>query len=134
MKKYILSFDIGTSSAKTVLFDLNFKVIAHAFKKYETSYPQTGWAEQPADQWWDALVDNTQAILEEKNIESKDIVAIGIDAFSTTVVPINTEGFPIRPGLIWMDRRAINQHNWIEDNLRDQTLSLIHISEPTRQP
>ena len=131
MKKYILSFDIGTSSAKTVLFDLNFKVIAHAFKKYETSYPQTGWAEQPADQWWDALVDNTQAILEENNIESKDIVAIGIDAFSTTVVPINTEGFPIRPGLIWMDRRATNQHNWIEENLRDQTWSITgNISDP----
>ena len=45
MKKYILSFDIGTSSAKTVLFDLNFKVIAHTFKNYETSYPQTGRAD-----------------------------------------------------------------------------------------
>ena len=40
MSKYILQFDIGTSSAKTVLFDTNFNIIAHASKDYDTKHPQ----------------------------------------------------------------------------------------------
>ena len=57
MSKYILSIDIGTSGAKTVLFDDNFNIIANSSQQYETKYPHTGWAEQNPDSWWKALID-----------------------------------------------------------------------------
>ena len=63
MSKYILSIDIGTSSAKTVLFDDNFNIIANSSQHYETKYPHTGWAEQNPDSWWKALIDTTNKVL-----------------------------------------------------------------------
>lgn len=121
MSKYILSIDVGTSSTKTVLFDLDFNVVTTARKKYETLYPHSGWAEQPAEQWWDALKENTQTMLSEGGVDAAEIIAIGIDAFSTTIVPVDPSGVPLRPGLIWMDRRAVKQADWIRDNLGDET-------------
>jgi len=121
MTEYILSIDVGTSSTKTVLFDTDFNVVATAKKKYDTFYPHAGWAEQPAEQWWDALKENTKTMLAESGVDSADIIAVGIDAFSTTVVPVCEDGNALRPGLIWMDRRSAKQADWIRDNLGEET-------------
>ncbi len=120
MAEYILSVDLGTTSCKTVLFDTDFNVVAIAKKAYDTSYPHHGWAEQPAYQWWRALKENTQAVIEESSVDPAKIIAVGIDAFSTTVLPVDQEGDPLRPGLIWMDRRATKQADWIAENLKDE--------------
>ncbi len=121
MAEYIISVDLGTTSCKTVLFDTDFNVVATAKKDYGTEYPHAGWAEQPAYQWWRALKENTQAVIEKSSIDSSKIIAVGIDAFSTTVLPVDKEGDPLRPGLIWMDRRATKQAQWIADNLKNET-------------
>ena len=117
MSKYILSVDIGTSSAKTVLFDTNFNIIAHASKDYDTKHPQLGWAEQDPENWWQALIDNIQKILSDNNINAVDIAVIGIDSFSTTVVSVDKNGNPLRDAIIWQDRRAVKQADWIEVNI-----------------
>jgi len=121
MAEYILSVDLGTTSCKTVLFDTDFNVVATSQKAYDTEYPHAGWAEQPAYQWWRALKDNTAEILEKSSVDPAKIIAVGIDAFSTTVLPVDREGDPLRPGLIWMDRRSSKQAAWITENLKDET-------------
>lgn len=117
MAEYILSIDLGTTSCKAVLFDTEFNVAATAQKAYDTSYPHPGWAEQPAYQWWDALVDNAKEVIAKSYVDPSKIIAVGIDAFSTTVLPVDAEGDPLRPGLIWMDRRAAKQAEWIQANI-----------------
>ena len=117
MSKYILSIDIGTSSAKTVLFDDNFNIIANSSQQYETKYPHTGWAEQNPDSWWKALIDTTNKVLRESNINPNQIAVVGIDAFSTTVVPVDDNGCPLRPAIIWLDRRATKQASLVESKL-----------------
>jgi xylulokinase len=121
MADYILSVDVGTSSCKAVLFDTDFNVVATARTAYDTSYPHHGWAEQPACQWWSALMENTRELLDSSAVDPARIIAVGIDAFSTTVLPVDRAGDPLRPGLIWMDRRAAGQAQWIADNLADET-------------
>lgn len=124
MAEYIISVDLGTSSCKTVLFDTDFNVVATARKAYDTSYPHPGWAEQPAYQWWRALKENTRAVIEKSSVDPAKIIAVGIDAFSTTVLPVDKEGDPLRPGLIWMDRRATKQAEWIDKNLKEETWAI----------
>ena len=121
MADYILSVDLGTTSCKTVLFDADFNVVETSKKACDTSYPHPGWAEQSAYQWWRVLKDNTKEVIEKSSIDPAKIIAVGIDSFSTTVLPVNKEGDPLRPGLIWMDRRASKQAEWITQNLKDET-------------
>jgi xylulokinase len=121
MADYILSVDLGTTSCKTVLFDADFNVVETAKKACVTSYPHPGWAEQPACQWWQVLKDNTRQVIEKSSIDPAKIIVVGIDAFSTTVLPVDKQGDPLRPGLIWMDRRASQQAEWITQNLKDET-------------
>ncbi|CAA7600912.1 glycerol kinase [Acididesulfobacillus acetoxydans] len=117
--QYVLGIDLGTSSCKTVLFTDKLIVVCSASAEYGTSYPRPGWAEQRAEEWWEALRQTVSRVLTESRIKPSEIAAIGVDSQGSTVLPVTAEGQALRPGLIWMDRRAEVQCRWIDENLGD---------------
>lgn len=106
MADYLLSFDIGTSSCKTVLFDSSLSIIASASAEYETYYLNNGWQEQDADDWWQAMITTTREILDKTNINPSAIAGVGIDSMSSMALAVDAQGRPLRKGPIWSDRRA----------------------------
>ena len=54
--KQLLGIDIGTSACKVAVFDENGKVLAQANEPYKVYYPNPGWVEQDADEWWNAII------------------------------------------------------------------------------
>jgi xylulokinase len=116
---YLLGIDLGTSSCKTVLFDRDLKVVSLASVEYPTLFPHHGWAEQPADQWWQALIRTVQEVLDRSKIDPADIAGIGVDSMGSVVLPVDCQGQPLRNGLIWMDRRSEDRCCWIDRHLKD---------------
>ena len=47
MKKYILSLDEGTTSARAILFDKNGNIDSSAHREFTQLYPRPGYGEQP---------------------------------------------------------------------------------------
>ena len=45
MKKYVLSLDEGTTSARAILFDINGKAVSAAQHEFTQIYPQPGYVE-----------------------------------------------------------------------------------------
>ena len=43
MKKYILSFDQGTTSSRAILFDKAGMIIATAQQEFTQIFPKSGW-------------------------------------------------------------------------------------------
>ncbi len=43
MKKYIMAFDAGTTSARTILFDRKGKIVSQASKEFIQYFPHPGW-------------------------------------------------------------------------------------------
>ncbi len=119
MAKYILSVDLGTTSTKTVLFDENLRVAASARAEYPTYYPKQGWAEQDPEDWWKALISTTSEILKSSNIDPADIAGVGVDSMSSMALPMDSEGKPLRKGLLWLDRRAQAESDWIKETYID---------------
>ncbi|MBF0196589.1 MAG: hypothetical protein HQL32_02715 [Planctomycetes bacterium] len=124
MSDYLLSIDLGTSSCKAALFDLNLKPICFATAAYDTLFPKTGWAEQPASQWWEALCKNCKTIIAKSGISAKQIIGVGIDSMSSAVLPVDENGEALRPGLIWMDRRATKQQEWLDKEFGDELFKI----------
>ena len=56
MKDTILGIDIGTSSAKAILFDLAGKQVTSASQSYPLLTPEPGWVEQDPEAVWQALI------------------------------------------------------------------------------
>ncbi len=99
-----LGIDIGTTTIKAALVDLNGAVIGSASRAYPTSYVRPDWVEQNPLDWWRV----TQAVLAElRSSAAFDRVAgIGVSSQAPSLVALDDDGVPVRPALIWMDRRA----------------------------
>ena len=53
----ILGIDLGTSSVKAMLLDVDGGVVGVKAKDYGVDIPYPGWAEQSPEVWWDSLVE-----------------------------------------------------------------------------
>lgn len=74
-----MGIDIGTSACKVAVFGSGGNVLAQANQAYEVYYPKQGWAEQDADQWWQAICLAIQKVLGADGVSAADICAIGVD-------------------------------------------------------
>ena len=111
MKKYLLGYDIGSSSVKASLVSIETgKSVASAF------YPDSeapikalnpGWAEQNPDDWWTYLKNVTAKVKEMSGAKGSDIEAIGISYQMHGLVCVDKNGKALRPAIIWCDSRAV---------------------------
>lgn len=131
--KNILGIDIGTTSLKAALFDQELRPVGHTQVDYGTEYPAPGWAEQSADQWWDALKQALGRLFAGDNAPSpSDLEVIAIDAMTPTMVPVDSTGKALRNALIWMDRRAFSESAMIAESLGDEVFRIAgNINDPS---
>jgi len=103
---YILAHDAGTGGNKAVLVEPDGNVRATAFAPYQTHYPRPDWAEQNPEDWWRAVVSTTRQVMENSGVSPLDILAISHATQMLGIVPMDPEGIPLRPAIIWLDGRA----------------------------
>jgi xylulokinase len=100
MGRYVLGFDIGSSSVKAALLDIETGTAAAiAFSpssEMPMAAPQPGFAEQDPDMWWSELL-NAVALLRKKiNWYPGDVMAIGISYQMHVLVCVDKNMKPLR--------------------------------------
>ena len=113
--KYLLGYDIGSSSVKACLLDIDSSVaVASAFSpsvEMEMLSPQPGFAEQDPDRWWAELITATNLLRNQHSFNGDEVAAIGISYQMHGMVVINQQHRPVRPSIIWCDSRAVETGN-----------------------
>ena len=108
---YLLGYDIGSSSVKASLVNVNSgKCVASSFfpkTEAEIIAVQPGWAEQDPKSWWENLKLATQAIMAESGVAKDEIAAIGISYQMHGLVCVDKDNKVLRPAIIWCDSRAV---------------------------
>jgi glycerol kinase len=106
-KKYVIAFDQGTTSTRTIVFDKKGQIIDIAQKELTQHYPQSGWVEHdPLEIYQDQLDTFNQAVL-ESGIHPEEIASIGItNQRETTVVWDKETGKPVHNAIVWLDKRT----------------------------
>ncbi|MDR0421489.1 MAG: carbohydrate kinase [Proteiniphilum sp.] len=108
---YVLGYDIGSSSIKAALVEIETgKTVASGFHP-ETEMPihapRPGWAEQEPAMWWDSLRHASTSVLRQSGVDPRDIKAIGISWQMHGLVLIDRNHRVLRPAIIWCDSRAV---------------------------
>jgi glycerol kinase len=119
LKKLILSIDQGTTSSRSILFDLKGKKIFSSQYEFRQIFPNLGWVEHnPEDIWRVTLRTIKEAIKKSKRVKAK-IISIGItNQRETTILWNKKTGKPIYNAIVWQDRRT----NKICENLKKRKL------------
>lgn len=106
MENLILAHDLGTTGNKASLFDEDGRLVASAFSAYSTDYPRPGWAEQDAHDWWQAVASSTRELIERADVRPEDVAVISFSGQMMGCLPVDGDGEPLRPAIIWADQRA----------------------------
>lgn len=123
-RRYLLGFDVGSSSVKASLTDVdNGEIAASAFfPEHEAPIMavKAGWAEQDPNMWWKNAKRSLQKIMAETGAKGEDILAIGISYQMHGLVCVDKQQQVLRPSIIWCDSRAVTYgedafHNIGED-------------------
>lgn len=109
--KYLLGFDIGSSSVKATLLEINSgKTVASAFSpssEMPMQSSQPGFAEQDPEMWWRELVNAMNKVHQQVSFTGDEVAAIGIAYQMHGLVCVGKDLKPLRPSIIWCDSRAV---------------------------
>lgn len=107
MKKYILVLDQGTTSSRTIIFDLQGNVVGQSNKEFTQIYPQPGWVEHDAEEIFDSQIYTLNRVIKQANINPSEISAIGItNQRETSVLWDKNTGKPLYNAIVWQCRRS----------------------------
>ena len=109
--RYLLGFDVGSSSVKASLVDADSgKCVASAFfpeKEAPIMAVKAGWAEQNPDSWWEYAKSSLKKIMADSGVKGDDIKAVGISYQMHGLVCVDKNLQELRPAIIWCDSRAV---------------------------
>lgn len=115
---YLIGVDIGTQGTKAVLIDQDGQVLSHSYSGYDVETPKQSWAQQWPDVWEKATYTTIKNVIKKSGIEPKQIKGVGISSlYGGSGIPVNKEMEAIGPCLIWMDRRAKKEVEWVQQNI-----------------
>ena len=112
MKKFILSIDQGTTSTRSILFDLKGKPVFVSQKEFKQYYPKDGWVEHNPEEIWVTTKKVIKEIINKNKKIKGNILTIGItNQRETTLLWDSKTGKCIYNAIVWQDRRTTNLCN-----------------------
>jgi len=146
MPRYSLGFDYGTESVRVLVVDIkDGRIAGQAASNYEhgvidNALP-TGGGRLPSDyalqhprDWLDSLAIACKAAIKQSKIDVADVIGIGVDFTSCTMLPAKADGTPLcmleaykREPLAWPKL-------WKHHGAKAQTLRINEVARERKEP
>lgn len=109
MSKTIMAVDLGTTSCRAILFDLQGRVLGQASRSYPLNTPRPGYAEQnPAE-----LIAAAEAVVPEAiaraGVSPADVLGVSLCTYMHGLIAIGPAGEFLTPVITWADGRSASQ-------------------------
>jgi len=107
---YIIALDIGTTSVKGILLDVERAlVVEKVIEPLDIAYPKPGWCEQSPDGIFRGALNVLSKLISHSKVNAEEVAGISIDAQMLGVMPIDREGEPLYNLINWLDVRAAGE-------------------------
>ena len=138
-ERFWIGVDIGTYSSKGVIVRADGSVAASHAVSHGMAMPQPGFFEHDADAvWWRDFIEIVRGMLHQTNLDPKQVVGIGTSAIGSCVLPIDAQGHPLRPAILYgIDTRASSEIAYLESALGVDAMfrrSGMHLSSQASGP
>ena len=67
MKKFIISIDAGTTSNRSILFDIKGNPVFSSQKEFTQYFPKNGWVEHDPEEIWKTTVKTLKEVIHKAN-------------------------------------------------------------------
>lgn len=117
--KYFLGIDLGTQSAKGILFSPDGVIAASASRQYLPEFPKPGWAECDVAVWQKAFTEIVDDLTAQTGISKSEIGMITFASLCGCMVPVDAFGSPLCKCMLWIDKRAEDQCPSVLEKISD---------------
>ncbi|MDC0477231.1 glycerol kinase GlpK [Pelagibacteraceae bacterium] len=123
MKKFIISIDAGTTSNRSILFDLKGKPVYSSQKEFTQYFPKNGWVEHDPEEIWRTTIKTLKDIIQKAKKLRGEVLTIGItNQRETTVLWDKKTGKTVYKAIVWQDRRTEDYCKSLRKKNKDTTI------------
>ncbi|MEK4564975.1 gluconokinase [Alkalihalobacillus sp. FSL R5-0424] len=105
----MLGIDVGTTSAKTMIFNTQGVVVGSSEISYPTLSPQPAWSEQDPEVILQAVKGSIKQAIASSGLAPREIAAAGFSTAMHSLVAVTKEGKAMTNSIIWSDNRSAEQ-------------------------
>lgn len=110
----IIGIDVGTSAIKGGVFSSeNFECLGAWSVPHKIFSPHPTWCEANPEDWWEAIKAIIGKALNSAKSGHHEVVALSISTLVPCFIPVDKSGVPLRPAILWSDRRTEEECAWI---------------------
>lgn len=127
MRRFILGLDEGTTSLRSVLYDVDAqKIVDINQRSFHQYYPQNGYVEQDATEILNGIISTSKTVLNRNKVQKEELLGVGITNQRETIVAWDREtGKPIYNAIVWQCRRTTKYikslPNEIKEKIKEKT-------------
>jgi glycerol kinase len=123
MKKFIISIDAGTTSNRSILFDLKGKPIFSSQKEFTQFFPKNGWVEHDPEEIWKTTIKTLKDVIQKAKKLKGEVLTIGItNQRETTILWDKKTGKTVYRAIVWQDRRTEDYCKKLRKQNKDTTI------------
>jgi xylulokinase len=117
MSAYVIGADVGSSCLKAALVHPERGVVAIAERMYPMHRPHPGWAENDAEDWYQALAKAVPEVLTAAGVSPGQVAALCLVGQRDIAVLLDRDGEVVAPVIHWSDRRDPSETTALYDRL-----------------
>ena len=118
---YVIGCDVGSQGTNCALYSADGTLVASSYQTYDLSFPFPGAAEQDPDLWPAAVVAGVREVLEQVPEGPSVVKGLSFGSQLDGMVVCDEDARPLRPAMIWMDRRAEKQAAVVAERMPPET-------------
>lgn len=130
MDSLLLGIDVGTSSVKAVLIDRSGNIYAVGQAEYPLHHTGPAMVEQDPEDWWHGTCKAVNEVLGQVTYGPERVLGLAISCQAPALLALDRSGRPLRPAIIWMDRRAVAESVYLTKTIGADNIHKITGNRP----
>lgn len=104
--EYLIGVDIGTTSTKSIAFDMDGNILTKCNIEYPLYNPYPSWSEQNPEEIFRAVLNGIKYVVQENDIKNNKLLGISFSSAMHSVIAIDKAGNNLTNCIIWADTRS----------------------------
>jgi sugar (pentulose or hexulose) kinase len=131
-KDLVIGIDSSTTATKAVAWRRDGTLAGEGRGPIPLSSPANNRYEQDPEDWWRSTCEALRELL--RGIDAQRVAAVAISNQRETFVPLNGQGVPVRPAIVWLDQRCDKEVEWLTAKVGAERIHQITGKPPDMAP
>lgn len=105
-ERWILAIDLGNGGPKVAAVTIDGAIVATALRAVSVAVGRDGSATQDAAEWMARLREAVRDVIDSTAVDPSQLHAVGITGQWGSTIPVDAQGQPCGPVLLWADTRG----------------------------